>query len=388
MTGMNPFRFLFLAAAALAAPCVCALEVSRVPDYQPPHPEVITRNILLPPGPGNPRNSEGDFILLRDGRLMFVYTHFSGGGGDHDRAFLAARYSPDGGKTWTASDEVIVPADESGWNVMSVSFVRLPLGEIGMIYLRKNSDRDCRPVIRRSQDEGKTWSEPREMITDEVGYYVLNNDRVEVLKSGRLVAPVSLHKDASGKFMSRGRALCYLSDDFGRTWRRSRTVLDLSEHPDDPYGLQEPGIIQRKDGSLLMFCRTGMGVQYLSTSEDGGETWTPVRPSDIRSPCSPASMARIPKTGDLMMVWNDRFNPAEGWSRGHRTPFNVAISRDEGRTWIQKKVLENDPDGWYCYTAIGFVDGRVVLGHCAGDRLTNGLATTQITSFPISWLYE
>ncbi|MDP6083267.1 MAG: hypothetical protein QF497_07895, partial [Verrucomicrobiota bacterium] len=27
--------------------------------------------LRLPPGPGNPRNSEGDFIRLKDGRMMF-----------------------------------------------------------------------------------------------------------------------------------------------------------------------------------------------------------------------------------------------------------------------------------------------------------------------------
>ena len=55
----------------------------------------VTRNVLLPPGPDNPRNSEGDFIRLKDGRLMFIYTHFTGGGGDHEAAHLAARYSCD-----------------------------------------------------------------------------------------------------------------------------------------------------------------------------------------------------------------------------------------------------------------------------------------------------
>ena len=53
--------------------------------------------VLLPPGPGNPRNSEGDFIQLNDGRILFVYTHFTGGGDDHSAAHLAGRYSSDGG---------------------------------------------------------------------------------------------------------------------------------------------------------------------------------------------------------------------------------------------------------------------------------------------------
>ena len=33
----------------------------------------------LPPGSDNPRNSEGTFATLRDGRVMFAYTRFSTG---------------------------------------------------------------------------------------------------------------------------------------------------------------------------------------------------------------------------------------------------------------------------------------------------------------------
>src|SRR5262245_16081764 len=52
----------------------------------------LTKIRLLPPGPGNPRNSEGAFIALKDGRVLFVYTHFTGGGSDHAAAHLAARF--------------------------------------------------------------------------------------------------------------------------------------------------------------------------------------------------------------------------------------------------------------------------------------------------------
>ena len=66
----------------------------------------------------------------------------------------------------------------------------------------------------------------------------------------------------------------------------------------------------------------------------------------------------------------------------------MAISRDEGRTWESRKVLEDDPNGWYCYTAITFIEDRVLLGHVAGDRIKGKLSTTQITSFDVDWLYD
>lgn len=42
----------------------------------------------------NPRNSEGDFIQLKDGKILFVYSHYDGkSSGDHASAYLAGRYS-------------------------------------------------------------------------------------------------------------------------------------------------------------------------------------------------------------------------------------------------------------------------------------------------------
>ena len=292
-------------------------------------PEVIKENgvtkiRLLPPGKGNPRNSEGDFVQLKDGRLLFVYTHFTSGGGDHSGAHLAGRFSNDGGRTWTAKD-VLVVRNEGKMNVMSVSLLRLRSGAIALFYLRKNSLYDCRPLMRTSSDEAKTWSAPVEVIGQkDMGYYVLNNDRVVQLKSGRLVAPVSRHSVPGQKWSGRGVILCFLSDDEGKTWRRSRGEL-TGKTAKRHVTLQEPGVVELKDGRLLMWMRTTAGSQYQSFSKDGGETWSPAAPSNIISPCSPASIERIPTTGDLLLVWNDH-RGIDAARRGKRTPFNVAIN--------------------------------------------------------------
>ena len=186
----------------------------------------VLRNPLLPPGPGNPRNSEGAFIELRDGRMLFVYSHFSGGGGDDSTACLAARFSRDGGCTWTDKDQVVVP-NEGTQNVMSVSLLRLADGRIALFYLRKNSLGDCRPVMRISTDDARTWSPPALCVEDHVGYYVMNNDRAVQLKTGRIVLPVCLHNlPGYAKPDWAGILMCYLSDDGGRTWRRSTSQLE------------------------------------------------------------------------------------------------------------------------------------------------------------------
>lgn len=381
MQRQNSLRdfFLYAALALLLIPAFPSAANDAVEDSP------YERTLALSPSENNPRNSEGDFIELRDGRILFVYTHFVGGAGDHDNAYLASRVSADRGRSWSTEDAVVLASD-GGMNVMSVSLLRLQGGEVALFYLRKNATDDCVPLMRVSTDEAATWSAPVEIITDAPGYYVVNNDRVVQLSSGRLVVPAARHAFKGEAFNQRGFAQCFLSDDIGKSWRRSATVLSGPETVSS--GLQEPGVVELKDGALLMLCRTSDGAHYRSRSEDGGDQWSPVERTDLLSPTSPATFERIPSTGDLLMAWNDhREAPPE--VAGLRTPFTLALSNDEGLTWRHVKTLEDDPMGWYCYTAMTFVDDAVLLGHCAGNRReTNGLAKTQLTRFPVSWLYE
>jgi len=341
----------------------------------------VTKVRLLPPGAGNPRNSEGDFMPLRDGRILFVYTHFTGGGGDDDAAFLAGRFSSDAGATWTDQDVTIVP-NEGQWNVMSVSLLRLKSGEIALFYLRKQAQDDCRAYMRVSTDEGQTWSAPRLCIPP-AGYYVVNNDRIIQLANGRLVIPAAQHVRAGETQFRPGVAMCFVSDDEGESWQQSAEIVGP---PGGGSGMQEPGVIELKDGRLMMLCRTNLGCQYRSYSSDGGLTWTAAEATDIKSPCSPATFERIPQTGDILMVWNDHAaDPALGEKR---TPLTVAVSRDEGQTWEHAKPIETDPTGWYCYTALEFVGDRVLLAYCATDSTLPALSRTTITYFPVDWVYK
>jgi sialidase-1 len=362
-------------------------QVDREESYREKQVAGVEKIALLIPGLENPRSSEGDFIELKDGRVLLVYTHFTDGGSDHATAHLAGRVSHDGGLTWSDKDDLVL-ANEGKYNIMSVSLLRLQNGDIALFYLRKNSLNDCRPLMRLSVDEAVTWGKPVEVITDQIGYYVLNNDRVIQLSEGRLICPVALHNLSEYEKPDwAGLLMCYFSDDRGKTWRRSRSVLKGARSDGARVMLQEPGVIELRDGRLMMWARTDDGSQYLSWSHDQGDSWTQPIPSGIKSPRSPASIERIPGRGDLLMVWNDHDEIPEKL-KGQRTPFNLALSHDEGKTWAESRVLEDDPNGWYCYTAIDFIGERVLLGHSAGDRRTGGMNSLQITSFDIDWLYR
>jgi Neuraminidase (sialidase) len=338
--------------------------------------------LKLEPGPNNLRNSEGDFISLKDGRIFFIYSHFTGtSSSDSAPAYLAGRVSSDGGKTW-ASEESKIVKREGKINSMSVSLLRLQNGQIALFYLRKNSESNCIPMMRISTDEAETWSDPIQCINDRKEYFVMNNDRVVQLKNGRLLMPVSLHKTPGGVWgpsSGKGNIYTYFSDDNGLTWKSSEKAANP-----ESVRLQEPGVVELKNGDIFMFMRTTEGVQYISFSEDKGETWSAVEPSNIKSPCSPASIERIPSTGDLLMVWNNNGKDQK------RTPLNIAVSKDEGKTWEKIKTIGDEPNGWYCYTAIHFIGRHVLLGHCAGYKPEEGRgrSVTHITKLDLDWIYK
>jgi hypothetical protein len=345
----------------------------------------VERHLALGPGAGNPRNSEGDFVRLADGRWLFVYTHFTSGAADHARAHLASRISADDGRSWSANDAVVV-TNEGGFNVMSVSLVRLKSGGIALFYLRKNSLRDCRPLLRVSRDEGATWGPPTECVTNDIGYYVLNNSRVIQLDSGRLVMPLAYHGD-NGEKLEPGRVVVLMSDDEGKSWRRGASVL-AADAAGARQNFMEPGVVALGSDRLLMVIRTKLGCQYLSESADSGETWSAPRASSLLSPEAPATIVRLPGSDNLLAVWNDHCEQPESYRRTHppkRTPLAAAVSRDGGRTWGNHRIIEDLADHGYCYTAVAFAGDRVLLAYCA-HASPYGLETTQISSFPLSAL--
>jgi sialidase-1 len=358
--------------------------------------------LTLPHTPGNSRNSEGAFVTLKDGRILFAYTRYTAGTGqDDDSADLATLVSADAGQTWSAEPRLLM-AREDARNLMSVSLLRLLDGRILMVYLRKDSDGHCRPFARISDDDAESWSTPAGMIPT-LGYYVVNNDRVIQLSSGRILMPVAQHwhmtrADGNGRvFDMRGTFFVVYSDDAGLTWKVGPERWTLPSGRDY---LQEPGCIGLQDGRIWTWLRTNTGRQWQMFSADEGESWTAPEPSRFQSPVSPLSMKRIPTTGDLLAVWNDisladgLWGPAaqtvasspKSWGR---TPLAAAVSRDDGKTWSPSRILEQDPDHGFCYIAIHVEGDAVLLAYCCGGGDSGHvLQDMKIRRIPLEWFYR
>lgn len=325
----------------------------------------------LAPVNGNPRNSEGSFCLTKDQEILFAYSAFHGDSFfDYAHADIMLMRSRDGGNTWSSPETVALAADYSAMNIMSVSLLPMQNGDIGLFYLVRMDWLDMYIVLQRSSDGGKTWSAPFRCSTRK-GYYVMNNDRATRTSSGRIILPVAEHKNQiapdGGVRFAPAQAIFFLSDDDGRTWKEAESTLTL-DYPSCHSGLQEPGVIETAPGHLYGWARTDLGRQYEFYSEDEGLHWSPAQPSWFTSPLSPLSMKRL-SDGRFVALWNPvphcnvtKLNRATG----NRTPLVCAFSANQGKTWSDPQVVEDDPDAGYCYTAILEQPGQLLLAYCAG----------------------
>ena len=347
----------------------------------------------------NLRNGEGSFVRLRGGRIMYLFTQFYGTSRtDAATSRLAACYSDDEGESWSAPVTFLDKPD-GALNIMSVSLLELQNGEIGLLFLQKmqtDKGKICVPLYSYSTDGGKSFSTPT-LCFNEQSSFVVNNDRIIQLKSGRLIFPLADHglNYAPGKIR-----LCY-SDDNGRTWHLTG-VKAVSPY-NDRTGFQEPGLFELDDGRLWLYFRTGYGHQYQSFSSDNGESFTPPCPNlYFTSPDSPMLIKRV---GDYTlsifnpMGYNCLSSRTESWGSVKRTPFVCAISVDGGKGFdstdkssyagemadFAKKCffIEDDTSSSYCYPAVIEVAGGFLISYYHSNGTTHALNCAKITK--ITW---
>lgn len=357
----------------------------NMPLHAEPENEVT---LNVEPSKEHPRNSEGSFATLASGSILFCYSQFYGGNADESPARIVRIHSDDEGRTWSAPTTVV--ENTGGNNVMSVSLLRLSSGKLAMFYCLKNNWLDCRPHIRTSMDDGNTWSEAK-LVQDAPGYFVLNNDRVIQTSKGRIVMPLAFHRSkgsdphSSKSWDPRAITMWRYSDDEGATWQESASWWAMPVPSGS--GLQEPGVVERADGSLFSWCRTDQGAQFGFQSTDAGRTWSPPEATEMKSPNGPASIKRLPGSSELLAIYNDHSGMFP-FPRKKRNPLVAAFSDNGGKTWPRRKLIESDPDGIYHYTAIHFVKDSVLLAYCAGDSKVGALNRLRIRKVSLDWLRQ
>lgn len=353
-----------------------------------------TRILRLAPGENNPRNSEGDFIRLPDGNVMFAFSRFTGKSYFDDAAtdIAAVTLSADGKSVVESEPRLLVRAAEyNETNVMSVTLLPMANGDIGLFYLVRRVDGTpddygrCSSVLdlllRRSAD-GKVFPKEGEVLCsgNYRAYYVVNNQRVIRTSTGRLIFPAAEHRASylAGKaeLVCDGTAVAdrvFYSDDDGKTWNEAPKGVSMPALCNTYTGLQEPGIVEMPNGVLRLWARTDLGCQYESFSYDNGEHWTPAAPSAFSAPSSPMKIARNPFSGKYYAIYNpipnyqgrvDHTNDT-GWGR---TPIVIAESGD-GINFSSPVAIDDDPSHGYCYPAVYFLNEKEMLvSFCDGGK--------------------
>ena len=149
----------------------------------------------------------------------------------------------------------------------------------------------------------------------------------------------------------------YYSDDDGRTWQRSQTVTAPDHVKSGPHrgirwnhGAVEPTVVELQDGRLWMLMRTSQDFHYESFSTDGGETWSSSRPSQFYGTITMPTLGRL-SDGRLLLFWSSttplpELPTATGvWDDvfTNRDVAHVAVSEDDGKTWIGCRELMLNP---------------------------------------------
>ena len=127
-------------------------------------------------------------------------------------------------------------------------------------------------------------------------------------------------------------------------------------------------IVERRDGSLAMYIRTGGGVIWMSDSHDRGRTWSTGYPSDIPNPGSRFHIRALPDGRWLLL------NNAEPATR---TGITAQLSEDEGRTWSAPLLLEDREQVSYPDAAQA-ANGTIFAVH---DRERHGAAEVLLSIF-------
>jgi len=204
---------------------------------------------------------------------------------------------------------------------------------------RKDWRNSYLPVyVTRSLDDGLTWEAPRK-IQD--GWCGAVRTIVE-LESGRLVLPCQV--GITTETAIRHVAHSFVSDDEGKTWKRSNTI-DLGGKGSHA-GAMEPTIVELKDGRLYMLIRTSLPWEdkiwfWEASSSDGGLTWDHVHNSGILASTCCGALARL-QSDRIVLLWN---RPEEGkpYNRHTRAELAAAFSLDECRTWSKPVVVSHRP---------------------------------------------
>ncbi|HZZ73157.1 MAG TPA: SUMF1/EgtB/PvdO family nonheme iron enzyme [Pirellulales bacterium] len=190
---------------------------------------------------------------------------------------------------------------------------------------------DATDIVRWSDDNGVTWSQPRIMVGRDDPQAMSQPCCALRTKRGELVVAC----DGDGHRDER----LVISRDDGRTWRVAKGDMRLAVH--GQYAIH-PTLFERNDGQLGAFLRGPNPLPMLVTA-DLGETWTAGKTPFSGITTGQKAAALKLRSGALLLCSFDRGKQLFG-----STTF-AALSLDEGATWAHVRPLP-DVSGYLSVT--------------------------------------
>lgn len=302
---------------------------------------------------------------LASGRLL-VFAEARESSDDNGSNDIVLKRSDDGGATWSPLQLVL---DEPGRSLNNPCVVQCTRGaHAGRVLLMMQSyptgcgegcvqpgndgPRICRTLVMHSDDDGASWSAPRDVTAD-----VKRATRVTSVATGPGVGVQLQRGPRAGRVVipfNQGpqndwRVYAAFSDDGGDTWRMGDTA------PEDGAGhANEVQMAERADGSLLLIARQfGGGARRKSAvSSDGGATWT--RLAAVKDLPDPSCMGGLVNIGDApgeMLVCTGPSNERK------RVDGRAWMSADGGSTWPHSVAVYG---GGFAYSVpVPLGNGRV-----------------------------
>jgi hypothetical protein len=287
-----------------------------------------------------------------------------------------AAYSPDSGHTWHPAEDVAPKTYRVSGDV-SVAFDNLghafvcyiAFDKLGSFnYWARGATRNG-IFVRRSLDGGKTWEAEHVPVAEQP-----TEPGIPFEDKPYIVADNTKGKYAGNLYigwtrwtLTNSQMMISRSTDDGRTWSKPMEIDDHPGLPRDDNGAAEgfDGVVA-PDGTLYAIWSQDDEIM-LTTSRDGGQTFSHARPMIHTAPTMFAveslerangfpQIAIDPKSKRLFVTWSDYRN-------GDLDVF-LSTSDDKGKRWSEPVRVNNDPvhngaEQFFQWLAVDPTDGSV-----------------------------